>query len=192
MICPNDCNRRKLLIRGGSIAAGYGVAKGYADILKDLLFAQGIDVVNRSRFRETSFDGVDSFYEDIAPFHPDVLMINFGVDDAFFPVYRSEFKENLVHIAKMSRECCAPEIFLLTSHMFDDPCEMEAVNIYYRTIREVALDLGCGLIPVHTFWAGYVAENGLHTGELVLADARYPNDKGHEIIAGAIAGHLTS
>lgn len=180
----------KILIRGGSIAAGHGVAKSYADLLRDKLSAHGAGVINRSRFRETSFDGVDTFHTDISPFRPDILLIHFGIDDAFFPVYRSEFKENLVRIVRMARERFAPGIFLMTSHPFDDKYEMDAVNIYYRTIREVAVDLDCGLIPVHTWWAGCVEEDRLRIEALVQADARYPNEKGHEIFSEAVINHL--
>lgn len=190
MTCADNVKLQTLLIRGGSIAAGHGVSKGYADLLKDPLFARGIRLVNRSRHRETSFDGVDTFHEDIAPFRPDIIIIHFGVEDAFFPVYRSEFKENLVHIIRMSRERFAPGIFLPTSHTFDNPYEMDAVNIYYRTIREVAADLDCGMIPVHTRWAGHLAEKGLCSRDLVQDDARWPNAKGHEVFAEAIISHL--
>ena len=51
----------KILIRGGSIAAGLGVARGYADILRETYKPRGIEVVNRSRAGETSFDGMDFF-----------------------------------------------------------------------------------------------------------------------------------
>ncbi|HQG66770.1 MAG TPA: SGNH/GDSL hydrolase family protein, partial [Smithella sp.] len=88
----------KLLIRGGSIAAGYGVNKGYVDILQNLLRDKGIDVINRSRYRETSFEGIETFQEDIGRFRPDILVVHFGVDDAFEYVYRSEFQENIVQL----------------------------------------------------------------------------------------------
>ena len=64
----------KLLIRGGSIAAGHGVIKSYVDILKESLLKKGIEVINRSRYRETSFDGIGTFNEDIANFRPDILL----------------------------------------------------------------------------------------------------------------------
>lgn len=53
----------KLLIHGGSIAAGHGVIKSYADILTQSLAPKGIEVINRSRRRETSFDRIGTFYE---------------------------------------------------------------------------------------------------------------------------------
>jgi hypothetical protein len=81
----------KLLIRGESIAAGHGVNKSYADILTQTLQPKRIDVINRSRYGETSFDGIGTSNEDIADFAPDILLVHFGVDDAFGYVYRSEF-----------------------------------------------------------------------------------------------------
>ncbi|MBN2298906.1 MAG: SGNH/GDSL hydrolase family protein [Deltaproteobacteria bacterium] len=176
----------KILIRGGSISAGFGVEKGYVDILEGFCRSSRIEFINRSRVQDTSFDGIWSFYEDIDPYRPDILMIHFGIDDAFHPVYRSEFKENLVRMVRLARERFDPVILLPTSHTFDNPYDMDAVNIYYRTIREVSLDLDCEMIPVHTFWAGHLLENGLTNAELVQRDTRYPNEAGHDIIARAI------
>jgi hypothetical protein len=176
----------KVLVRGGSIAAGVGVRRGYVDILKDVYTALGVEVVNCSRPCENSFDGIWTFQNDIKPYNSDILLIHFGVDDAFFPVYRSEFKENLVRMVRSARECLNPKIVMPTSHTFDDPYEMDAVNIYYRTIREVCLDLDCEMVPVHTYWAGYLQDHGLSNTELLQKDCRLPNERGHEVFAEVI------
>lgn len=182
--------RRKVLVRGGSIAAGCGVKSGYVDILNRRYLHCNAEIINRSRRGETSFDGVDSFYNDIDPWRPGILMLHFGVDDAYAAVYRSEFKENLVHIIRLAKERFAPVVFLLTSQPFDDPHEMDAIFIYYRTIREVALDLGCRMIPVHTHWAGYLEESGSNPADLVQVDVRLPNERGHRLFADIVAGQL--
>jgi len=176
----------KLLIRGGSIAAGHGVIKGYVDILTQSLLQKGIEVINRSRYQETSFDGIGTFHEDIDVFGPDILLIQFGVDDAFGYVYRSEFQENIVQMIRRARLRFNPVIFLATSHTFDDPQDMDAVDIFYRSLRIVAGDLGCDLIPVHHYWAGYLAEHHLCSKDLALSDSRYPNERGHQVIAEAV------
>jgi hypothetical protein len=67
---------------------------------------------------------------------------------------------------------------------------MDAVNIYYRSLRIVAEDLLCELVPVHVFWAGYIYENGLSSSDLSLADTRYPDQAGHKIFADIILSHL--
>lgn len=180
----------RILIRGGSIAAGRGVNRGYADRLRDHYAARGIGVLNHSRPNDNSFDGIWSFRDDIEPYRPDLLILHFGTDDAFLPVYRSEFKENLVQIVRLARARFNPAVVLLTSHAFEDPHEMEAMNIYYRAIREVSADLACDMIPIHTYWQGYVEENGLRGGDLVQPDARYPNEAGHAVYAAAIISRL--
>jgi lysophospholipase L1-like esterase len=179
----------KLLIRGGSIAAGLGVIKSYVDILTESLLKKGIEVINRSRYRETSFDGIGTFNEDIEFFGPDILLVQFGVDDAFGYVYRSEFQENLVQM--LARLRFNPVIFLATSHTFDNPNDMDAVNIFYRSLRIVASDLGCELIPVHNYWAGYLEDHNLCSKDLVLSDSRYPNERGHQVIAEALLTWLS-
>lgn len=183
--------KKRLVIRGGSIAAGHGVDKGYVRILEERFSPEGVEIINSSRFGDNSFDGVWSFPQDIEPFRPEVLLIHFAVDDAFFPVYRSEFKENLVRMINRSRELFSPGICIATSHTFDDPYDMDAVNIFYRAIREVAVDLDCRMASVHTFWAGFLQDHGLSNRDLVQKDTRYPNARGHEVIAEAISTSLS-
>jgi hypothetical protein len=176
----------KLLIRGGSISAGYGVTRSYVDILRDYYAPRGLEIINRSRAKETSFDGILSFYDDIDPFRPEYLALHFGIDDAFSCVFRSEFKENLVQIIRLARARFDPTVVLLTSHVFDQPSDMDTANMYYRAIREVSIDLECEMIPVHIYWAGYLLGTGFRHADFVQQDSRYPNERGHEIIADAV------
>ncbi len=180
----------KILVRGGSISSGCGVARSYVDILRSHYASRALEVVNRSRANETSFDGVETFDEDIARFRPEYLVVHFGIDDAFSAVYRSEFKENLVRITRRAQAMFDPLIFLATSHSFDNEHDMAAVNIYYRTIRDVSNDLQCEFIPVHIYWAGYLLGNGLPSSDFVQEDNRCPNEKGHEIFARAMIRSL--
>lgn len=143
-------------------------------------------MINRSRHGDTTFDGVDTFYGDIDFFRPHILLLQFGIDDAFRFVYRSEFQENLVQMIRLARVRFEPSVFLATSHTFDDPHDMEAVNIYYQSLQIVASDMNCELIPVHHYWTGYLAEHSLRNKDLVLSDPRYPNERGHHIIAEAV------
>jgi len=181
----------KLLIRGGSIAAGLGVTKSYVDILTESLLTKGIEVINRSRYQETSFDGIGTFNGDIDFFRPDLLLIHFGVDDAFGYVYRSEFQENIIQMIRLARLRFNPVIFLATSHTFDNHHDMDAVYIFYRSLRIVALDLGCELILVHNYWAGYLEEHNLCSNDLVLSDSKCPNEIGHQVIAEAMMKWLS-
>lgn len=182
----------RLLVRGGSIPAAWGVKKGYVDILSASGLFKSFEIINRSRYKETSFDAVRTFDTDIAPFTPKLLLLQFGVDDAFAGVYRSEFQENLVQLIRRARFLFNPIIFLATAQTFDDPHEMEAVNIYYRSLKVIATELSCHLIPVHLYWASYLTERGLKAKDLTLQDGRYLSQPGHFVMAEIIRRWLVS
>ena len=175
-----------MLIRGGSIPAGCGVSRGYADILTDWCRPQGIELINRSRTSENSFDGVRSFDEDIAPFRPRLLIIHFGIDDAFGCVYKSEFKENLVRMVRSARACCDPVVIMPTSQSFESSYYMQPAYFYYQIIRDVCVDLGCEMVPVHSFWNRIIQEEGLAHADLVQKNVLNPNERGHAIFAEAL------
>jgi len=179
-----------LLIRGGGIAAGINTTRSYPYVLAYELSRYGIKVVNRSKNGDTSFEAMRTFYDDIDPYRPDILLLHFGVDDMYRPVYRSEFKENLVQLVRLSRERFDPFIMLLTSQAFTDSSVMDAASMYYRTIREVASDLGCAYLPVHLWWMSYLDSRRVGAGTLFDGDERYPNAKGHGIIASAVVEKL--
>jgi len=180
----------KILLRGGSIAAGTGVRVGYADILAERLRERGLSLINRSRARDSSFEGNWTFSGDIDPVRPEVLIIHFGIDDIYRPVYRSEFKENLVQLVRLARARFDPAVLLCTSHTWDDEYEMRAADICYRTVREVALDLACEYVPVHLAWMSRLFEIGRPPKDFLLADDRLPNEEGHRLYANILWPHL--
>jgi hypothetical protein len=184
----------KLLVRGGSISAGKGVLKSYVDMLNESLAPRGIEIINRSRERDTSFEGNRTFYDDIDPFRPELLLLHFGIDDIYRPVYRSEFKENLVQIVRLCRKRFTSEIFLITSQPFDSDYEMQSAGIYYRTLREVAVDLQCNLVPIHYLIFQELDDNKLTLADILQADDRLINETGHmlffNIINRRICGRL--
>lgn len=183
-------NHKRILIRGGSIPAGHGVAFSYCDILAKA-FSNVLDIINISNDGDTTFDAMWSYNNDIDKLRPDILLLHFGIDDAYHPVYRSEFKENLVQLVRLSRKRFNPIILLSTSHPFENIYEMDTLTIYYRTIREVAIDLQCGMISIHTFWMGLLNEFQKPISDYVQSDVRYPNEKGHELYAHIISSRFS-
>ena len=180
----------RLLIRGGSIAAGCGVERGYADSIRNWCSDRGIEFINCSLPGENSFDAVRSYPDDIALFKPGILIIHFGLDDAFGCVYKSEFKENLVQLVRRSRERFHPAIIMPTSQSFESLYYMQPAYFYYQIIRDVCLDLNCEMVPVHTHWNVLVMEKGLTHSELVQENVLYPSERGHGIFAEALIQRL--
>jgi len=180
----------KILFRGGSISAGKGLDHSYVDLIKKKIPYDDVTVVNRSRAGDTTFDCIETFSSDISSEKPDVLLFHFAIDDIYFPVYRSEFKENFVQVIRLARKTLKVHIILLTSHPFENQYDMDSANIYYRTIREVAVDMDCEFVPINTIWHGFLTANKKSISEYVQEDDRLPNLKGNELYAEAVLRRL--
>jgi len=182
----------KILFRGDAIAAGKGCSKSYINLIKVNNKNVGWEIIDKSHIIDNTFDANWTYETDIKPYRPDILVLHFGINDAYYPVYRSEFKENLVQLIRRVRIDFNSEILLITSHPFENIYDMEMVYIYYRTIREVAVDLHCHLLPLHTWFRSYCEENSVALNTLFQRDTRYPNQIGQELYSKAIELKLKS
>lgn len=180
---------KTIVIRGGSLPAGHCVCQSYVDILKNDKILHHHTIINISKLGDSSFEGVWQF-ESILLHKPDILILHFGMDDIYRPVYRSEFKENLVRMVQKSRDASIQHIILPTLHLVRNRYDMDAVDVFTRTVREVALDMNCLLATVHIEWINYLYETGENIETLLTLDDRYPNEKGHALIAQAIKKKL--
>jgi len=178
-----------IVIRGGSLSAGHLVSESYVTILCHDEILKHHTIINLSHFGDSSFEGVWQF-EQVLLHKPDILILHFGMDDIYRPVYRSEFKENLVRMVQKSREGFIPHIILPTLHLVRNQYDMDAVDVFTRTVREVALDMNCMLATVHIEWINYLFETGKSLDMLLTSDDRYPNEQGHALIAEAIKKKL--
>jgi len=178
-----------IVIRGSSIALGYNCSTSYVQMLRNDEELSNHTIINISNMGDSSFQGVWQFEEVIAH-RPDIIIIHFGMEDIYRPVYKSEFKENLVRMVQKARESSIDSIIFPTLHIVEDKAQMEAFEIYTRLIREVAFDLHCALATVHLEWMNYCYVTGNPVKTLLQDDERYPNEKGHSLIAQAIKKKL--
>jgi len=179
----------RVLVFGGSIPAGKGVRRRYVKILEKELKKEGITVINLAEKETTSFDGVNLLAPEIEKWSPWKVIIHYGVDDMYRPVYRSEFKENLIHMTRRAMERKV-RVALATSHTFYHEYENQMAGIYYRAIREVAMDLGCDYIPVHLMWNAAMKEDRMKPDTLLNENGRLLNEKGHRLFAGIMKYHF--
>lgn len=178
-----------ICIRGGSLSAGHNVKTSYVDLLSHDGLLQTHTLINISKLGDSSFEGVWQF-DTVLLHKPDILILHFGIDDIYRPVYRSEFKENLVRMVQKARNASINNIILTTLHLVRNQYDMDAVDVFTRTVREVALDMNCLLATVHIEWINYLFETGKSLNTLLTDDDRYPNEKGHALIAEAIKKKL--
>ena len=179
----------RVLVFGGSIPAGKGVRRAYVKILEKELKNEGLEVINLAEKETTSFDGVNLLAPELERWSPWKVVIHYGVDDMYRPVYRSEFKENLVHMCRRAMERKV-RVALATSHTFNHEYENQIAGIYYRAIREVAMDLGCDYIPVHMIWEELMKEDRRKPGTFFIENGSLLNEKGHRLLAGIMKYHF--
>ncbi len=182
-------NMATIVLSGGSITSGYATTQSYVAMLSSDEVIKQHNIINVSHFGDSSFEGIWHF-DRVLQHKPDVLIIHFGMDDIYRPVYRSEFKENLVRMVQKARESYIKHIIMPTLHLVPNQYDMDAVNVFTRTVREVALDLHCHLATVHIEWMNYLYDSNDTLESLLTHDYRYPNEKGHCLIAKAINKRL--
>jgi lysophospholipase L1-like esterase len=77
-----------------------------------------------------------------------------------------------------------------TSQSFESSYYMQPAYFYYQIIRDVCLDLGCEMVPVHSFWNRLVQEGNWRHADLVQQSVLHPNERGHGIFAEALIKRL--
>ncbi len=179
-----------IVFRGGSPLAEREHVHTFVHLLASDRAFTGHNIYTIAEYGHTTFDLIWDFDEEIQPLEPGLLVLQFGVDDMFRPVYRSEFKENLVQAIRRARRRFHPDIILCTTHLFGTAYENDAAGIYNRTTREVAADLQCEYIPLHLLWLNHIHENGIPVDDLLEADSRHPSQAGHMVTADAVRNKI--
>ena len=175
-----------ILFRGGSPLAERAHVQTFAGLVASDPAFIGHNVYTVAGYGHTTFDLIWDFDEEIQPVEPGLLVLQFGVDDMYRPVYRSEFKENLVQAIRRARLRFNPTILLCTTHLLRTAYENDAAGIYNRTTREVATDLGCHYVSLHLVWMNHLHQKGITVDDLLEDDSRFPSQAGHMVTADTI------
>src|SRR5690606_543204 len=130
--------------------------------------------------------GATRFERDVLSMRPDVVFIDYALNDRRLP--EGEVEAAWRSMARAAKKKGIPVVFLTPTgadHVRIDAPD-EPLEIRAAIIRKVAAEEG---VPVADVWAAWKAElkRGVKQGSL-LAQANHPNRKGHEIAAKVIAG----
>jgi acyl-CoA thioesterase I len=169
---------------GDSLTQGWLVMQGFFDRFCDGLakrFPQATFVrVNAGVPGETIFDGL-ARVDEVLESKPDLVVVQFGINDCFGGVYRYEFQETLgVLVARLLEGGALP--VLATSNPLADPVSQDAVRHFYTAIREVGRSHQVPVAHLDQLWVAHtLAAQG--SAGLYQADGVHPTDLGHEILA---------
>ena len=179
----------KIIAIGDSLTQGWMVRKGYIDFFADMLKAKfprcNVTIVNRGIPGDTAEGGLYRLREDVLDGDPDLVIIQFALNDAFTGVPPVQFKNTVKTMISHIRADTDAEILLLTSvpimHQDED---FMAENFYSRLI-EISSEDRVPIALVHQYWKRKMAE-GTDIRTLVQADMVHPNMEGYRLMAEAI------
>lgn len=171
---------------GDSITAGYAVRRGFPSFLLESLRQRfpdsKIEMINSGISGDTSQDGLSRLDWAVLSYEPDLVTINFGINDCVLGLSLEEFEMNLVVMVRRIRAGPDSEILLLSSQPLESPPYDQRVLDYYQTVERVAKEMNVGFVDVYGAWMKRVRA-GMPLDSLILPGLDHPNEAGYRIIA---------
>jgi lysophospholipase L1-like esterase len=172
---------------GDSLTYGWMVEKGYSDFLQDMLRAKypaaAIQCINSGIPGDTAEGGLRRLKEQVIDAHPDLVFVQFALNDAFIGCTLAEFEKNIALIVDRLQKETAAEVLLLTSVALADPDEDSMALQYYERLEQVAQQRSVSIARVHAYWKDKAGGN---FDGLLQADGVHPTAAGYRLMAEAI------
>ncbi len=174
---------------GDSITDGYGVMRGFVSFVVEKIRAGcpelDLITIKSGMSGDNTRDGLYRLGRDLANLPPDLVSINFGVNDAFSGISVDMFAANLGDMVKMVQESGCSRIVLLSSEVIPDAGAEQQVLPYWEAMEQVAREAGVVYADVNGRWRE-VVEGGLNQWDLIIPGDIHPNEAGHELIGEAV------
>jgi len=171
---------------GDSITAGYVVRRGFPSFWKALLAEKYpeavVEMINSGTCGDTSQDGLARLDYSVLSYEPDLVTINFGINDCALGLGIEEFEMNFVQMVRRIRAGPNSEMLLLSSQPLETPPYDRMVLDYYQAVQRVAKEMDVGFVNVFGAWTQRVRQ-GTPLGSLILPGLDHPNEAGYRIIA---------
>ncbi|MDD2754876.1 MAG: SGNH/GDSL hydrolase family protein [Methanothrix sp.] len=171
---------------GDSITAGYCVRRGFPSFWKELLAEKYpeavVEMINSGTCGDTSMDGLARLDWAVLSYEPDLITINFGINDCALGLDLEEFEMNFVEMVRAIRAGPNSEILLLSSQPLEMPPYDRMVLDYYQAVHRVAKEMDVGFVNVYGAWMKKV-NAGTPLGSMILSGLDHPNEAGYRVIA---------
>lgn len=176
---------------GDSITAGFAVRRGFPSFWKQMLVEKypeaGVEMINSGISGDTTMDGLARLDWAVLSYEPDLISINFGINDCVLGLGLEELEMNLVEMVRRIRAGPGSEILLLSSQPLETPPYDRLVLDYYQAIERVAKEMEVGFVDVCGAWMRRV-QQGTPLSSLILPGLDHPNEAGYKIIAEELMG----
>lgn len=175
----------KIVAFGDSITAGFAVRHGFPHFWKQMLADKypeaRIKMINAGTSGDTTLDGLAKLDWSVLSHNPDLVTVNFGINDCVMGLSLEEFGSNFAEIAEriISNKS---ELLLLSSQPLETPGYDKLVLPYYQAIEEIARGLDVGFVDVYRAWMDQI-DQGTPLSSLILSGLDHPNEEGYKIMA---------
>jgi len=171
---------------GDSITAGYAVRRGFPSFWKEMLskkyFDAEVELINAGVSGDTSMDGLARLDYAVLSYEPDLVTINFGINDCVLGFGLGEFEANFVEMVRRIRAGPNSEILLLSSQPLETPPYDLLVRDYYWAIERVAKQMDVGFVDIYGAWIEHVGK-GMPLSSLIIPGLDHPSEAGYMIMA---------
>ena len=174
---------------GDSITDGYGVSAGFVHHLSEWFASRlperELKIYKSGWSGENTRDALVRLKGEVLSRNPQIVTINFGVNDAFSGVSPEEFEKNIIEMVTRVKDGGCERTVLLSSEVIPDTWAERAVLPYWEAMKRAA-DLNDVLYADVNRWWKRVLEDGRHVSELIIPGDLHPNAAGHRVIADAV------
>lgn len=181
--------RRVYVAFGDSITEGYGVTRGFVSYLSERMSEARpeieITIINTGMSGDNTNDAAYRLQRDVLDHDPDLVTINFGVNDAFSGISAEKFGSNLEGLVEAIMENGCRHIALVSSEVIPEPNAEMHVLPYWEKMRQVAGKTGIVYADANRHWQNLL-DAGTDQWSLIIPGDLHPNEEGHRIIAEAV------
>ena len=179
----------KLVALGDSLTYGWMTQYGFLDYLEILINKKypnsEILIINKGVPGDTAADGLYRLERDVIKLSPDLVFVQFALNDAYSGLSASSFQKNFESIIVKIKEKLNSEIALLTSVAIQDNSMNKVADEFYAKISESGKKFNLPVIHVHEYWRKKIS-SGIKHSQLVQFDGVHPTEKGYELMAEAV------
>ena len=179
----------KLAALGDSLTYGWMTQYGFLDYLEILIKKKysksELLIFNKGVPGDTAKDGLYRVEKDVIKLSPDLVFIQFALNDAYSGCTVNEFQKNIESIIVKIKDRLNSEIALLTSVAIQDNGMNKIANEFYMRIIKSGEKFKLPVVSVHKYWEKKIA-SGINHSLLVQYDGVHPTEKGYELMAEAV------
>lgn len=178
---------------GDSLTSGWMVARGYVEFVLDMLMVRypkaDVTLINSGIPGDTAPGGLYRLQQDALSFRPDLVMVQFALNDAFCGCTVAEYHRAIEAIIARIRQESSAEVLLLTSTLPEDAEEQTVVEPFYAALKDIAREKACAVALADEHWRAAIAGGTPHES-LVLYDRVHPAEAGYRLMAEAVMACL--